>query len=108
MPTSSEPPPSPAPDHTGSSVDGATLELTGSEPKIIFGSVEDPTCELSLDRSAGAVHSSCAISTPSEAFGRRLGAEEMALREEISRLRAEVVELHALWNGVLERKARGE
>ena len=41
--------------------DGAIIEMTGDDPKLIFGTLEDPTCQLSIDRPNSRLVSTCSI-----------------------------------------------
>eukprot|EP00966_Prymnesium_polylepis_P103236 2391164-Prymnesium_polylepis.1 len=43
-------PPPTAPSFPPPPTSGSILEMTGDQPKIIFGTLETPICELSLDR----------------------------------------------------------
>jgi len=57
----------------------ALLELTGAQPSIIFGTLEDPVCKLVLrDEGSPRLESSCAID---ESGGRRLQEEYVTLTE---------------------------
>jgi len=47
---------------------GALIEMTGDAPKLVFGTLESPVCELSLDRTNRKLKSTC----PIESSGRRL------------------------------------
>lgn len=82
--------PSPAPS-------GSTLELTGDAPKILFGSIDEPVCELSLDRSNGRLESTCAVSGTKRRLGEDVAtvsvAEHAALKAEHAALKAEHVAL---------------
>jgi hypothetical protein len=97
-PDASSPPPSPSPPPP----DGAVLELTGTEPKILFGPQDAPVCSLSLDSAAGSIISTCALTTSS---GRRLEnsdalvsrTEHEALKAEHEALKAEVAKLSHIW-----------
>ena len=40
----------------------AMLELTGDAPKILFGEIEAPACELQLNRETGRLTTTCDIS----------------------------------------------
>ena len=44
-------------------LDGAALALTGGAPKILFGEMDAPVCELALDRENTRLNSTCDIST---------------------------------------------
>jgi len=35
--------------------------MTGDDPKLIFGTLEDPTCQLSVDRLNSRLVSTCSI-----------------------------------------------
>ena len=67
------------------------LELTGGAPKVLFGTMDNPVCELSLDRANGRLESSCAIETG----GRRLGEEATVSVAEHEKLKAEHAALKA-------------
>lgn len=95
----SAPPPLPASPPPSQPLDGAVLELTGTQPKILFGPQDAPVCSLSLDSAAGSIISTCELTTVAE---RRLEdsdapvsrAEHEALKAEHEALKAEVTELH--------------
>ena len=81
------------------SPDGAVLELTGTAPRVVFGSLAAPVCELRVDSAAGRLVSTCAIAS---ADGRRLAADDEDLdaaggqrqvREELTELKLEIAEL---------------
>jgi hypothetical protein len=78
--------------------------MTGSA-RLIFGTIGDPTCEISLDRPNGRLVSSCPIDTnrrhlaevsapgpesPAEKNDAALESELAELRREVSELRREV------------------
>jgi len=92
----SAPPPSPP--------SGAIIEMTGDAPKIVFGSLESPVCDLTLNRAIGGLQSSCAISTPAAYGGRRLGdfdeSPYQSFKSELRTLREEVVELRRIVRGL--------
>jgi len=75
---------------------GATLELTGDAPRIIFGEVDAPVCELMLDRSHGRLESTCAIASTA----RRLDEEEEDADwvKELNELKVEVAKLRSSEN----------
>lgn len=79
------PPPSPptSPDS------GAIIELTGYQPKILFGDPGSPACELSLNRDESRLESTCAISTSR----RRLNSESHEYELELKALKMDVEEL---------------
>jgi hypothetical protein len=57
------PPPSspPLPFVPSATQDGAIIEMTGDDPKLVFGTLESPICQLSIDRSNSRLVSTCAI-----------------------------------------------
>jgi len=78
--------------------DGAIIEMTGDDPKLIFGTLENPTCQLSIDRPNGRLVSTCSIQDSrrrlEEAFD--CEAKHAALEQKYEALRTEVSELRAL------------
>jgi hypothetical protein len=77
-------PPSPSLPPTPPS--GAIIELTGDAPKIIFGTIESPICELSLDRTNGRLDSTCSLNT-----GRRLDEIYLSKQEhELTHVKTEL------------------
>ena len=74
--------------------DGAIIEMTGDDPKLIFGTLEDPTCQLSVDRLNSRLVSTCSIQD-----SRRLEetfdceAKYAALEQKYEALQSEVSEL---------------
>jgi len=69
--------------------DGAIMELTGVAPKIIFGTMDAPVCELSLNRGNSWIESSC----PVISNRRRLDDDEFEWKSKLEALKAEVAEL---------------
>jgi len=91
---SHSPPPPQAPSSALPS-SGAVVELTGAAPKIVFGSVDQPVCELRLR--GARLESSCEI-TDTSSNSRRLlttgeGEEAMTTAAEHEALKAEVAAL---------------
>ena len=78
--------------------------MTGDAPKIVFGSLESPVCDLTLNRAIGGLQSSCAISTPAADGGRRLGDFDetpyQSFKSELRTLGEEVVELRRIVRGL--------
>ena len=72
------------------------LEMTGTDPRLIFGSLQVPVCELRMDSGARHLVSTCAITSPA---GRRLTVDDdedrdvTRQREELTELKLEVAEL---------------
>ena len=95
-----DPPSPPAPPQTQ---DGAVIEMTGDDPKLIFGTLENPTCQLSIDRPNSRLVSTCSIQDSrrlEEAFdceGKYAALEQKykTLQSEVSELRASVDMLKA-------------
>jgi len=85
-------PPSPLPPYNG-----AIIEMTGDAPKIVFGTLESPICELTLDRSLGSLRSSCDINTNPSLTGRRLSSGSSPsydeLKLEIATLKVDLANL---------------
>jgi len=79
---------------------GAIIELTGEAPKIVFGSLDSPVCDLKLNRATGSLESSCTITTPAMDGERRLsdfdGARYHAVKSELQKLREDVVQLRRI------------
>ena len=71
--------------------------MTGDNPKLIFGTLEKPTCQLSVDRPNSRLVSTCSIQD-----SRRLEetfdceAKYLALEQQYKALRTEVSELRSL------------
>ena len=71
--------------------------MTGDNPKLIFGTLENPTCQLSVDRPNSRLVSTCSIQD-----SRRLEetfdceAKYLALEQQYKALRTEVSELRSL------------
>ena len=90
-------PPSPPPPQVQ---DGAIIEMTGDDPKFIFGTLEDPTCQLSVDRPNSRILSTCAIQDSrrrlEEAFDCQ--GKYAALEQKYQALQSEVSELRGLIN----------
>ena len=92
-------PPSPPADQQ----DGAVIEMTGDDPKLIFGTIEKPICQLSIDRPNSRLVSTCSIQDSrrlEEAFdceGKYAALEQKhkALQIEVSELRSLAEELKA-------------
>ena len=74
--------------------DGAIIEMTGDDPKLIFGTLDNPVCQLSVDRSNSRLVSTCPIQD-----SRRLEetfdceAKYAALEQKYEALQTEVSEL---------------
>ena len=84
-------PPPTAPPLPPPPTSGAIIEMTGDQPKIIFGTLETPICELSLDRTNAELVSSCSLQT-----GRRLEESmEAPLSERLTALEQESADLKA-------------
>jgi hypothetical protein len=94
------PPPSPQvpPPLTPQVQDGAVIEMTGDEPKLIFGTLENPTCQLSLDRPNARLVSTCSIQDSRRRLEETFDCEgkHAALEQKYQALRSEVSELHRL------------
>ena len=95
---------------------GAVIELTGDMPRIIFGTVESPVCELSLNRANGRLDSTCSLqagrrlneydssdetfdSTPqtaSDATQTSVEAELLKVKVELAEVKMELMELKML------------
>ena len=86
---------------------GAILEMTGDVPRIIFGDIAEPVCELLLDRINNRIMSTCPLQTTSLSH-RRLDKERdmdtaaapcetrySNLKEEVGTLSARIAELEA-------------
>ena len=93
------PPAPPPPTHpTPTTQDGAVIEMTGEEPKLIFGTLQNPTCQLSMDRlnsrlvSTCSIHDSRRLEETVEYEGKYLALEKKyeALQSEVSELRRSV------------------
>ena len=84
----------PSPPAAPQTQDGAVIEMTGDDPKLIFGTLEDPTCQLSIDRLNSRLVSTCSIQD-----SRRLEetfdceAKYAALEQKYEALQSEVSEL---------------
>ena len=78
--------------------DGAVIEMSGNDPKLIFGTLENPTCQLSIDRpnsrlvSTCSIHESRRLEETVEREGKYLALEKkyVALQSEVSELRRSV------------------
>ena len=70
-------PPSPPPPQVQ---DGAIIEMTGDDPKFIFGTLEDPTCQLSVDRAPTPASSAHAPSRTRAAASRRRSTARASMR----------------------------
>lgn len=83
--------------------DGAIIEMTGDDPKLIFGTLEDPTCQLSIDRPNSRLISTCSIQD-----SRRLEetfdceAKYAALEQKYEALQSEVSELRQSIDALLK------
>ena len=75
--------------------------MTGDDPKLIFGTLENPTCQLSIDRPNSRLVSTCSIQDSrrlEEAFdceGKYAALEQKyeALQSEVSELRGNLVDM---------------
>lgn len=74
---------------------GAIIELTGEQPKILFGDLGSPMCELFLDRDSNQLQSTCEVQTPLGVQGRRLdlGGAADAIEADLVALKAEVAQM---------------
>merc|ERR1711959_876496 len=89
-------PPSPPP-ATPQPQDGAIIEMTGDDPKLIFGTLENPPCQLSIDRPNSRLVSTCSIqdSRRLEEAGDCKG-KYSALEKQYKAVQSEVSELRGL------------
>ena len=73
--------------------------MTGDNPKLIFGTLEDPTCQLSVDRLNSRLVSTCSIQD-SRRLEETFDCEGMhaALEQKYKALQAEVTELRRSTN----------
>ena len=74
------------------------VEMTGNDPKLIFGTLEEPTCQLSIDRANSRLVSTCSIQDSAAASRRRstAGGKYSALEQKYNELQSEVSELRGL------------
>ena len=52
---------------------GAIIELTGDAPKILFGQIDAPVCQVTLNRTEGHLTSTCDLHPPSNAMAEGWG-----------------------------------
>jgi hypothetical protein len=74
---------------------GAIIELTGDRPRVIFGTITSPVCELVLNRASNGLESTCHIETGSRRL-EEVHDQNKKLIMELAEVKAELAHLKEL------------